>query len=137
MLWYSQKEPKLLLRDAIYNLKLYINKVYLHLRDAKLPFGGFHLQVFHEYRVYLLLRDAKLLLRDSICNLKLYINKVYLLLIDAKSFEGIRLQVKNKHLLLRDTNLFLMRDSILAILTFCSLILLLSKDSSCLKNRRL
>ena len=87
-------------------------------------------------KLYLLVRDAKLLLRDSIY--KLYINTVYLFLRDAKLRESIHLQiyvntsvppsegyqtpsegfhfqVKNTHLLLRNANL-LLRDSMLAIL---------------------
>ena len=81
-------------------------------------------------KLYLLVRDAKLLLRDSIY--KLYINTVYLLLRDAKlrdsihlqiyvntsvppsegyqtPSEGFHFQVKNTHLLLRNANL-LLRD---------------------------
>ena len=129
--------------------KLHINKVYLLLRGSIYKFVYIN-------TAYLHLRDAKLLLRDSIC--KLYINTVYLLLMDVKPpaegfrlqvihkysvlpsegcqtpSEGFRLQVKNKHLL-RDANLHL-RDSILAFLRFWSLILLVSKYSFCLTNRR-
>ena len=144
------RDVKLLLRDSIYKVyKLYMNKVYLPLRDA--PFEGS--DKLYINTVYLFLRDVKLLLRNSIY--KLLINAVYLLLRDAKLLlrdsiyklylkysvppsegcqtpsEGFCLQVKNyKHLLLR--KLF----HIIAILRFCSLILLVSKDSSCLRDRR-
>jgi len=95
-LYLFLRDAKLLLRDSIY--KLYINTVYLFLRDA---IRGIPLVYkLYIYKVYLLLRDAKLLMSDSIY--KLYINTVYLLLRDTK-------------LLLRDANV-LLRDSVLAIL---------------------
>ena len=45
--------------------KLYIYKVYLVLRDAKLPLRDSIYKIYIN-TVYLLLRDTKLLVRDSI-----------------------------------------------------------------------
>ena len=45
--------------------KLYINKLYLFLRDAKLLLRDSIYKIYIN-TVYLLLRDTKLLLRDSI-----------------------------------------------------------------------
>ena len=59
------KYAKLFLRDSIN--KLYINKVYLLLKDAH---EGFHYKLYIN-TVYLLLRDATLPLRDSIYKLKI------------------------------------------------------------------
>ena len=67
------------LRDSIY--KLYINTVYLLLKDAKLHLRDSIYKLYIN-TVCLFLRDAKLLLMDSIY--KLYINTVCLFLRDAK-----------------------------------------------------
>ena len=45
--------------------KLYINTVYLFLRDAKLLWGMPLVYKLYIYEVYLLLRDAKLVMRDT------------------------------------------------------------------------
>ena len=52
---------KLLLRDSLY--RLYVNTVYLLLKDAKLLLREYFQN--RENTVNLLLRDTKLLLRDS------------------------------------------------------------------------
>ena len=73
--------PNFLLRDSIY--KLYINTMYLFLRDANSLWGIRLIYKLYINKVYLLLRDAKLLLSDAIN--KLHINKVYLFLRDQMS----------------------------------------------------
>ena len=63
-LYLFLRDAKLLLRDSIY--KLYINTVYLFLRDAKLLLRDPLIDKLYIYKVYLLLRDAKLIMRDAI-----------------------------------------------------------------------
>ena len=58
---YLLRDAKLLMRDSVY--KIYINTVYLLLRDAILLLRGSKLYI---NTVYLFLRDVKLFLRDSI-----------------------------------------------------------------------
>ena len=98
------KDAKLFLRDSIN--KLYINKVYLLLKDAH---EGIPLQVIHKYSVP----------PSEGCH---------------SPSEGFHLQVKNQHLLLRDANL-LLGDSIAILRCLLPLMLLLSIDSSFLSNR--
>ena len=58
---YLLRDAKLLMRDSVY--KIYINTVYLLLRDAILLLRGSKLYI---NTVYLFLRDVKFFLRDSI-----------------------------------------------------------------------
>ena len=101
--------------------------MYLFLRDAKLLLrDSINLLIVH--KVYLLLRDVKLLLRGSIY--KLCINTVYPLLRDAK------LLLRDSVYKLKINTSFWGIPYLIVILRFWSLILLVSKDSLCLRNRR-
>ena len=63
------RDVKLLLRNSIY--KLLINAVYFLLRDAKLLLRDSIYKLYLKYSVPPLLRDVKLLLRDSVYKLKI------------------------------------------------------------------